>query len=79
MRKLTKLVCVGNISIFDNFNKFIIGEIYNGYYEDSHPKHFWAIKSDSETIWQTYSLQPLDNFTPLSEYREEQINKILDL
>lgn len=46
MKPLIKLICL--INSFEgngttDENKYSVGSIYEGYYDDTHPKHFWAV------------------------------------
>lgn len=80
MKPLIKLICLinpfeGNGTAYEN--KYSVGSIYEGYYEDSCPNHFWAVGEKTENGFSAH-LHPLKNFIPLAEWREKQINSILE-
>ena len=80
--RIMKLVCI------KEDEGFILNEIYDGKYinitmntglTNEINNESWCLeKPDSFQGYKMYIYLPLDNFTTLSEWRQQQINDILD-
>lgn len=70
---MTKYICIESSG-----HRFIVGDIYNIVVYSYSGTDMCEIFDSSKNLMGTYWIKCCDFFKPLSQYREEQLNEILN-